>query len=110
MYVPRDEAFGEEKQLHFTTTTASSGLKTVIQVIDAALIDSNLGFQRFSEIDSLFKEGFTLPPLHNYSHKNNNDHHLLQSLIPKVLKAVSDTTQVLRFETPETINSKFIYI
>ncbi|XP_028751962.1 linoleate 13S-lipoxygenase 2-1, chloroplastic-like [Neltuma alba] len=98
VYVPRDEAFSETKQTQFTTTTVSAGVSALIQSLDAAVVDQNLGFPTFSEIDMLFKEGYNVPPL------KNSGNGLLQTLIPSLIKAVSDSRQVLRFEAPETIN------
>lgn len=103
-YVPRDEAFAEVKQVQFTTTTASSGLTALLQFLDTIVLDQNLGFANFSDIDALYKQGFNLPPL------NDNTLGLLRSVVPKLIKAVSDTQQALRFDPPETVSSKCCYV
>ncbi|KAI9082409.1 hypothetical protein K1719_035832 [Acacia pycnantha] len=98
VYVPRDEAFSQTKQTQFTATTVSAGVSALIPSLDAAVTDQNLGFLTFSEIDMLFKEGYKVPPL------KNSGNGLLQTFFPKLIKAVSDHQQRLRFEAPDTIN------
>ena len=100
MYVPRDEEFSETKQSEFTATTISAGVSALLPSLDAVVTDQNLGFLTYTEIDMLFKEGYKVPRL------QNSGNGLLQSLIPKLIQAVSDNQQVLRFESPETINRK----
>ncbi|XP_054793631.1 linoleate 13S-lipoxygenase 2-1, chloroplastic-like isoform X1 [Prosopis cineraria] len=98
VYVPRDEAFSETKQTQFTATTVSAGVSALIQSLDAAAVDQNLGFLTFSEIDMLFKDGFEVPTL------KNSGNGLLQTFIPKLIQVVSGSQQVLRFEAPDTID------
>lgn len=102
-YVPRDEAFAEIKQIQFTTTTISSGLSAILESLDAILTDQNLGFVSFEDIDTLYKEGYHLPNL------KGNGLTLLQRVIPKFIKAANDSQNILRFDTPEALKSKYIY-
>ncbi|KAF7815466.1 linoleate 13S-lipoxygenase 2-1, chloroplastic-like [Senna tora] len=90
-YVPRDEAFGEKKQTQFVATTASSGFDAISQSINSVLTDLSLVFSSFDDINMLFKDGFTIP-------QNEGNGGLLQTIV----QSVSDSTQLLRFETPET--------
>jgi lipoxygenase len=103
-YVPRDEAFAEIKETQFDTTTASSGVKTVLESLDTILTDIDLGFVSFEDIDTLYKEGFQLP-----SSLDSNKLTLLQKVIPKLIKASNDSQNFLRFDTPEPLKSKHIY-
>ncbi|KAK7401159.1 hypothetical protein VNO78_12478 [Psophocarpus tetragonolobus] len=96
-YVPRDEVFSEIKQTQFTTTTISAGVSLVLESIDALLSDQNLGFVSFEDIETLYKEGFHLPPL------QDNGLNVIQRLIPKLLSVVNDTQNLLRFDTPEAL-------
>ncbi|CAL0328371.1 unnamed protein product [Lupinus luteus] len=104
-YVPRDEAFSEIKQKQFTTTTVSSGLSAILESLDALLIDQNLSFVSFEDIDTLYKQGFHLPNI------QGNRLTLLQRLIPKFIKAANDTQNSLRFDTPEPLKrDKFFWL
>ncbi|GAU46321.1 hypothetical protein TSUD_401920 [Trifolium subterraneum] len=85
-YVPRDEAFAEIKETQFDTTTASSGVKTILESLDTILTDIDLGFVSFEDIDTLYKEGFQLP-----SSVDSNKLTLLQKVIPKLIKAANDS-------------------
>lgn len=102
VYVPRDEAFAEIKQTQFTKTIVSSGLRAILQSLDSVVTTQNLAFSSFEDIDMLFKDGFTVPQL---KHKG-----LLQSIIPSLIKAASDSEQVLRFDPPEPIKSEYVFI
>ena len=97
-YVPRDECFSEVKQLTFSAKTVYSVFHAVIPSLQTALVDSDLGFPYFTAIDQLFNEGIDLPPQENQT--------LWRSLLPRLLKAISDSDNVLRFETPETMDSE----
>ncbi|RDX80322.1 Linoleate 13S-lipoxygenase 2-1, chloroplastic, partial [Mucuna pruriens] len=100
-YVPRDEVFGEMKQTQFTTSTVSLGLNAIFESLDTILTDPDLGFLSFEDIDTLYKEGFHLPPL------KANGLTLLQKVIPKLIKAAKDTQNMLRFDPPEAF--KILY-
>ncbi|KAJ7980725.1 Lipoxygenase [Quillaja saponaria] len=100
IYVPRDEAFSEAKQIQFTERTTISGLNALLEFLDAVIVDKDLGFPSFTDIDSLFKEGMNLPQLKD----NDKTKEKLLTIIPRLVKAASDARQVLRFDTPETIN------
>ncbi|KAK4254874.1 hypothetical protein QN277_007951 [Acacia crassicarpa] len=97
VYVPRDEAFSEVKQLTFSTNAVSSVLHGLVPALQTAMIDSSLGFPLFSSIDSLFNEGVNLPPLKTKS--------FLRTLLPRLVKFINDAEQdILRFETPPTMD------
>ncbi|TKY50041.1 Linoleate 13S-lipoxygenase 2-1 [Spatholobus suberectus] len=97
IYVPRDETFSDIKQSQFNMTTISSGLSAISESLDAILTDQNLGFRSFEDIDTLYKEGFQLPPL------KDNGLKFLQRAIPRLIEAVNDSQNLLRFDTPETV-------
>ncbi|XP_062171339.1 linoleate 13S-lipoxygenase 2-1, chloroplastic-like [Alnus glutinosa] len=105
VYVPRDESFSEVKQLTFSAKAVYSVLHAVVPSLETAIIDADLGFPYFTAIDSLFNEGVNLPPL------KNQDTQFLRTLLPRLLKALTDTGEnVLRFETPETMDrDKFFW-
>ncbi|KAM4097016.1 hypothetical protein ACJW30_08G149200 [Castanea mollissima] len=92
IYIPRDEAFSEAKQVAFLA-------KTIV------IIDEDLGFPNFIAMDSLFNEGVNLPSL-----KNENKG-FLETLLPRLVKAITNTTNnALRFEALETIDrDKFFW-
>ncbi|KAF5941400.1 hypothetical protein HYC85_022567 [Camellia sinensis] len=93
IYVPRDEAFSDVKQLTFSGMPVYSVLHALIPSIETAIVDIDLGFPYFTAIDSLFDEGVNLLPLS----KNG----LLKDLLPRLVKFVSDAEEgLLRFETP----------
>lgn len=97
VYVPRDEAFSEVKQLTFSTNAVYSVLHAVVPALQTTLVDKTLGFPLFSSIDSLFNEGVNLPPLKTQS--------FLRTLLPRLVKFINDAEQdILRFETPSTMN------
>ncbi|KAF3449152.1 hypothetical protein FNV43_RR09880 [Rhamnella rubrinervis] len=101
-YVPRDEAFSEVKQLTFSAKTVYSVLHAVVPSLQTALINSELGFPYFTAIDSLFKEGINLPPL--------KEKGFLKNILPRLIKAIDDSDEILRFETPETMDrDKFFW-
>lgn len=102
-YVPRDEVFSDTKQTQFITTTVSSGVSGVLESLDAILSDQNVGFPSFQDIDTLYKEGFHLPPL------QATGLNFLQRAIPKLISAVNDNQNLLRFDTPEPLKSKYTY-
>lgn len=99
-YVPRDETFSDVKQSQFTMSTISSGLSAILESLDAILTDQNLGFRSFEDIDTIYKEGFKLPPL------KGNGLNFLQRTVPRLIEAANDSQNLLRFDTPETLKSK----
>ncbi|XVE60069.1 hypothetical protein DITRI_Ditri05aG0096900 [Diplodiscus trichospermus] len=101
-YVPRDECFSEVKQLTFSAKTVYSVFHAIIPSLQTAIVDSDLGFPYFTAIDQLFNEGIDLPP--------QDKQNLWRSLLPRLLKAISDSDNVLRFETPDTMDrDKFFW-
>ncbi|KAK9058562.1 hypothetical protein SSX86_023404 [Deinandra increscens subsp. villosa] len=104
VYVPRDEAFSEVKNISFNAKTVYSVLKAVIPSLETTMIDKNLGFPYFTAIDSLFNEGVNLPPI--------DGNGLLKSVLPRLLKSIEDVeNNILLFETPALIDrDKFGWI
>ncbi|MFS7901407.1 putative linoleate 13S-lipoxygenase [Helianthus anomalus] len=51
VYVPRDEAFSEIKNLTFNTKTVFSVLKAVLPWVETSMIDQDLGLLYFTAID-----------------------------------------------------------
>ncbi|XP_004308210.1 PREDICTED: linoleate 13S-lipoxygenase 2-1, chloroplastic-like [Fragaria vesca subsp. vesca] len=97
VYIPRDEAFSEEKHLTFNGKTLKSVLHALLPQLEITLIDRDLGFPLFKEIDSLFNEGIALPKPQTIG--------FLRSVIPKLVNAVSDGKKdILLFETPAMLD------
>ncbi|XP_050387717.1 linoleate 13S-lipoxygenase 2-1, chloroplastic-like [Argentina anserina] len=97
IYIPRDEAFSEVKHLTFSGKTIKSVLHALLPQLKAALIDQDLGFPLFTEIDSLFNEGITLP--------KPNTIGFFRSVILKIVKTVCDGKKdIFLFETPAMLD------
>ncbi|KAF7849069.1 hypothetical protein BT93_L1272 [Corymbia citriodora subsp. variegata] len=97
IYVPRDEEFSTTKELTFSAKTVYSVVHALVPSLETAIVDTDLGFPFFTSIDELFNEGVNLPPLQKQG--------FFKDLLPRLIKAVTDTAEdVLRFETPETMN------
>jgi lipoxygenase len=100
VYVPRDEAFSEIKQMTFSAKTVYAVLHAVVPALETAIRDTDLGFPLFASIDSLYNEGISLPPL--------KDQGIIQTLVPRLVNSIASGGDVLRFVPPETMNSKQI--
>lgn len=99
-YVPRDECFSEIKQLTFSAKTVYSVLRVLVPSLGIVISDRDLGFPYFTAIDSLFTEGVNLP-------SEEDQEGFLREIMPRLVKTISKTGgDVLRFETPETMNSE----
>ncbi|KAI5341608.1 hypothetical protein L3X38_009483 [Prunus dulcis] len=97
VYVPRDEAFAEVKELTFSAKTLKSVLHALLPSLETALLNPELGFPYFTAIDSLFNEGVTLP-----KPKTSG---FFQTIIPRLVKTITDGgDDLLLFETPEIID------
>ncbi|XP_062172811.1 linoleate 13S-lipoxygenase 2-1, chloroplastic-like [Alnus glutinosa] len=103
-YVPRDECFSEIKELTFSAKTVYSVLRVLVPSLGTVMKDRDLGFPYFTTIDSLFTEGVNLP-------SEENQEGFLKAIMPRLVKTISETGgDVLRFETPETMNrDKFFW-
>ncbi|KAG7948007.1 hypothetical protein I3843_14G124100 [Carya illinoinensis] len=103
-YVPRDECFSEIKQLTFSAKTVYSVLRVLVPSLGIVISDRDLGFPYFTAIDSLFTEGVNLP-------SEEDQEGFLREIMPRLVKTISKTGgDVLRFETPETMNrDKFFW-
>ena len=98
VYVPRDEAFSEVKNLTFSFKTLYSVLHAVLPSLETTMIDRDLGFPYFTAIESLFNEGVNLPPLESKG--------FLGNVLPRLMKSLEDAqNNILRFETPDVIES-----
>ena len=98
IYVPRDEAFSDVKELTFSAKAVYSVLHALVPSLETAIVDTELGFPYFAAIDSLIDEGVDLLPLS----KNG----LLKDLLPRLVNFVSDAKEsLLRFETPAMFES-----
>ncbi|XP_077215135.1 linoleate 13S-lipoxygenase 2-1, chloroplastic-like [Tasmannia lanceolata] len=96
IYVPRDEAFSEVKNVTFSAKTLKSVLHALVPSIGTALVDTKLGFSFFKSIDDLFNEGVTLPPPKQAG--------FFQVALPRLVKAIKDGgDDLLLFETPKMI-------
>ncbi|KAK6164226.1 hypothetical protein DH2020_001090 [Rehmannia glutinosa] len=104
VYVPRDEAFSEVKQMTFSAKTLYSVLHALVPSLQTSIIDSDLGFPHFTAIDTLFDEGFLLPDIPTTG--------FLGNVIPRLVRFITDKGRsVVRFETPELIDrDKFAWV
>ena len=101
-YVPRDECFSEVKRLTFSTKALYSVLLILVPSLGKIIQDKELAFSYFHDIDSLFSIGLDLNP-----DENEMENGFLGTIIPRLVKTVSSNGgHVLRFETPETMNSE----
>ncbi|CAL4999705.1 unnamed protein product [Urochloa decumbens] len=96
-YVPRDEAFSEEKQLQFSVTTLQSVLQAAVPAVQSTLIDPNLSFPSFFVIDKLFEDGVKLPKAEDLG--------FLRGVLPRLLQRLRDSPadNVLLFDTPNNV-------
>ncbi|KAF9624400.1 hypothetical protein IFM89_011325 [Coptis chinensis] len=92
-YVPRDEAFSEEKELQFISTTLQEVVRALGPSIQTGIIDTKLGFPHFTAIDNIFDQGISLPKLKNPG--------LLQTVLTSIREGKDD---LLLFDTPEMFN------
>lgn len=77
-------------------------LRVLVPSLGTVMKDRDLGFPYFTTIDSLFTEGVNLP-------SEENQEGFLRAIMPRLVKTISETGgDVLRFETPETMNSEKI--
>ncbi|CAN6567371.1 unnamed protein product [Malus baccata var. baccata] len=102
VYVPRDEAFSEVKQLTFSAKALRSVLHALVPSLETALLDPDLGFPYFTAIDSLFNEGVTLPKVKTGEAKTGG---FFQTIIPRLVKTITEGgDDILLFETPEIVD------
>ncbi|KAJ4724166.1 Lipoxygenase [Melia azedarach] len=105
-YIPRDEAFADIKNAQFGAKLLYSVLHAVIPTVETLVVDKDLGFPSFTEIDKLFNEGINMPLPEALKEKS-----LWQSALPRLLKEATDTEKsILRFETPDAMErDKFFW-
>ncbi|KAL9255426.1 Linoleate 13S-lipoxygenase 2-1, chloroplastic-like protein [Drosera capensis] len=95
-YVPRDEKFADVKEISFSVNTLSTVLHALVPTLEAAIVDTNLGFTTFAAIDALFKDGIELP-------RPKNQKNLL-TLLPDLLQAGTEAGEdLLLFTKPEIV-------
>jgi lipoxygenase len=101
VYVPRDEAFSEEKNTQFALKTLQSVLHAAVPAVQSTLIDSNQGFPSFFVIDKLFEDGVQLPRAEELG--------FLRSAVPRLLELLRDGPgdQILLFDTPANVQSTY---
>ncbi|KAF5447860.1 hypothetical protein F2P56_033378, partial [Juglans regia] len=106
VYIPRDESFSEVKQLTFSAKALYSVLHALVPSLEVAIVDGELGFPYFTAIDKLFNEGVNLPPLNKAQNKVS-----LLNILPRLVNSITESQdEVLRFETPETMDrDKFFW-
>ncbi|KAK1696254.1 hypothetical protein QYE76_012951 [Lolium multiflorum] len=105
VYVPRDEAFSEEKNTQFALKTLQSVLHAAVPAVQSTLIDSNQGFPSFFVIDKLFEDGVQLPRAEELG--------FLRSAVPRLLELLRDGPgdQILLFDTPANVQKdKFAWL
>ncbi|XP_068641314.1 linoleate 13S-lipoxygenase 2-1, chloroplastic-like [Aristolochia californica] len=96
VYVPRDEAFSEVKQLTFSARTLKSVMKSLVPSIGKALNSSNHGFPYFAAIDSLYHVGINLP--------KPKEEGFFKKMLPRLVKAIATGGgDLLLFETPQLL-------
>lgn len=105
VYVPRDEAFSEEKNLQFSLKTLQSVLHAAVPAVQSTLIDRNQGFPSFFVIDKLFEDGVQLPRADQLG--------FLRSAVPRLLELLRDGPgdKLLLFDTPANVQKdKFAWL
>ncbi|KAF7095288.1 hypothetical protein CFC21_097492 [Triticum aestivum] len=105
VYVPRDEAFSEEKNVQFSVKTLQSVLHAAVPAVQSTLIDPNQGFPSFFVIDKLFEDGVELP--------RAEDLGFLRAAVPRLLEFLRDGPgdKVLLFDAPANVQKdKFAWL
>ena len=102
MYVPRDEAFSEEKNVQFSVKTLQSVLHAAVPAVQSTLIDPNQGFPSFFVIDNLFEDGVVLPRTREVG--------FLRSAVPRLLQFLRDGLgdKLLLFQRPANVKSMLL--
>ncbi|KAJ8748774.1 hypothetical protein K2173_011329 [Erythroxylum novogranatense] len=96
VYVPRDEAFSDVKQATFSAKTLRSVLHALVPQIEMLILDPNLGFTYFTDIDQLFNQQVVLPKSQKIG--------FFRSLLANILKVLLEGVDILEFETPAMMN------
>lgn len=82
--------------MQFGARTLYSALHGVEPLLES-IFDKDKGFPLFTDIDLLYNQGVNVPAPHNG----------LISLLPRLFKRATDNVKTfIKFETPETIDSK----
>ncbi|KAL5219819.1 hypothetical protein ABZP36_024532 [Zizania latifolia] len=107
VYVPRDEAFSEVKNLQFSLKTLQSVLHAAVPAVQSTIIDPtrNQPFPSFFVIDKLFEDGVVLP--------RSQDLGLLNSIVPRLLELLRDGPgdKLLLFDAPANVKKdKFAWL
>lgn len=97
VYIPRDEAFSEVKQVTFQAKTVYSVLHALLPQLESSIVDPDLGFPHFTAIDTLYNQGFQLQDIPTTG--------FLGNAVPRLVRFISETgNSILQFETPELID------
>lgn len=97
-YVPRDEAFSNIKEQQFSKKDTILSVAWIDTIIESAVVNPDQSFQYFTRIDTLFNEGVKLPLL--------KEEPFWKKILTKFIKEAVDIGEdVLRFKTPETMDS-----
>lgn len=100
VYVPRDEQFADIKEFSFGINLLSAVLNALVPSLEAAIVDTNLGFADLTAINELFNQGMDLPKFANQKE--------MRTALPNLLEDASDAGKdVLRFKTTDMFESKF---
>ncbi|KAG9450643.1 hypothetical protein H6P81_010608 [Aristolochia fimbriata] len=96
VYVPRDEAFSQVKQMTFSARTLRSVMKSLVPSIGQALNSSTKGFPYFAAIDALYHVGINLP--------TPKEEGFFKKVLPRLVKAIATGGgDLLLFETPQLL-------
>ncbi|XP_021671104.1 linoleate 13S-lipoxygenase 2-1, chloroplastic-like [Hevea brasiliensis] len=97
VYVPRDEAFSELKQVTFGVNRLKSLLCTLVPMLEAKYGKEEPPFPHFAAIDELFNEGIELV-------KGGKPPSALDLLLPGIVKGNKGARTLMRFDSPQLFN------
>ncbi|CAN1295256.1 Lipoxygenase 6, chloroplastic [Linum perenne] len=98
LYVPRDEKFGETKMATFAVGKLKAVLHNLVPSIASALSDCDIPFVCFSDIDTLFSDGFLI---------RGKAGKIWPPVLAKVVKKVWNAShKLMKYDTPAIIRSK----
>ncbi|KAH9298648.1 hypothetical protein KI387_030330 [Taxus chinensis] len=96
LYVPRDETFEEIKQDTLDAGRMKAILHNLIPSLLVSFVDPKKEFQCFSEVEALYKEGFSV--------KFDLQSELMKKM-PKIVNWIRETSEeMLRYDTPSIIS------